>query len=381
MRPQFCAESTQPLPGVGTKYGVKSCRSKMVWLRSTMSYVKNCANKSREDGVGGYAFEAVIPQIWSEVAKLSRRLFTVEVRRIQPTLDASPGATDVAGSVAAAANFGRSREDYDHVIVLVHGIRDIGAWQLRVSRSLDHPGTTTKQVRYGLYPAVRFLFPINLSGGPVRKVTQALNDLKYEYPKARISVIAHSFGTYVVLKALERDPNLQLWKLIFCGSVANDQLRWSELKRRIGDGKRPTCDFIVNDCGTGDRWPVLGAAFGWFYGTAGATGFSEGFVTNRFHRARGGASGGHGLYFNPDFVTEKWRPFLIEDAEPAPGDGEQGEHLPSWVKLLYNGWARWVCRCVMLVFWLSVLAAAAGAIWWAAAWGYQAVVARAGMQE
>lgn len=260
-------------------------------------------------------------------------------------------------------NYGISRKAYEHVIVMVHGIRDVGAWQKTVSSALAAPKTEVVQFRFGLYPAIKFLFPRNLSGPAVQRVVEKFRDVKAEYPNAKISVIAHSFGTYVVLKALEKDLNLRLWKIVFCGSVANDQIRWVKFKNRIGDGERPTRDFVVNDCGTGDVWPIFGSAFGWHYGMAGATGFSEEMVLNRFHKKPDGTSGGHGLYFDSEFVTKYWKPFLIDDIAPLAGTGSQGEHLGFFAKVLYHGWLRWICRLTALLVWFALIAAIPLAGW------------------
>lgn len=249
-------------------------------------------------------------------------------------------------------------QEYRHVIALVHGIHDIGAWQATVSAELASEGTHVAQIRYGHYPAARFLFPLNLSGAPVRKVVEGLRNLKEEFPNAHISVIGHSFGTYVVQQVLRYDHNLKLWKVLFCGSVADDLTDWAEFKHRIGDGERPTKDFILNDCGTGDKWPVLGTAFGWYYGMAGVTGFSETHVTNRFHRGKNGGPGGHSLYFENEFVRTKWRPFLIDDAAPIPGDGKQGEHLRWYIRILYSPIAQWVARVIALAVWIALFVAA-----------------------
>lgn len=252
-------------------------------------------------------------------------------------------------------NYGIPKDEYEHVIVLIHGIKDIGAWQSTVSQALQSPKTVVLQCRFGLYPAAQFLFPVNLSGWAVDEVVEKLRDVRLEYRNAKISIIAHSFGTYVTLKAIETDPNLALWKMVFCGSVANDRIRWVRFKNRIGDGVRPTRDFVVNDCGTGDYWPVLGATFGWHYGMAGATGFSEEMVRNRFHRERDGKAGRHSLYFNSDFVRKYWRPFLIEDVAPINGTGIQGEHLGFFVKLLYTGWLRNLFRLAALLAWVILI--------------------------
>jgi hypothetical protein len=242
---------------------------------------------------------------------------------------------------------------YSHVIALVHGIRDIGAWQHSVSCELESQrGVRVVQIRYGLFSAWRFLCPLPVFfGRPTRRVVTGLNNLRSEYPNAKISVIAHSFGTFLLLRALKNDPLIQLWKVVFCGSVADDLANWSEYRHRVGDGKRPTRDFIVNDCGTGDWWPVLGRAFGWFYGMAGTVGFSEEYVTNRFHRGSDGGRGSHSLYFDRQFVAKYWKPFLIDDKPLCVGTGRQGEHLPTPVRALYYPVLQWASRLVNIGVW------------------------------
>lgn len=255
-------------------------------------------------------------------------------------------------------------DDYTHVIVLIHGIRDIGAWQETVSSELAADATHVAVVRYAYHPALRFLFPLDLSRRPVQEVVKKLQNLRSEFRNAKISIIAHSFGTFVVQKALRSDHNIKLWKLVFCGSVADDLTDWSEFKHRIGDGKRPTKDFIINDCGTGDYWPVLGAAFGLRYGMAGALGFSEDLVTNRFFRGKDGKSaGGHSLYFDNDFVSTNWRPFLIDDVKPARGKGKQGEHLKWWATIFYSPYARLTARTFALLIWLSLIVLPVLLVW------------------
>lgn len=303
-------------------------------------------------------FEVVNPSIVTGGITSSNaqpQLFTLEVVASKKlSTEKQDKANAVSKPVSLDLNYGMSKDEYTHVIALVHGIRDIGAWQSTVSAELASSGTVVSQIRFGLYPALRFLFPISLAGPPIRKVVQELNDLKNEYPKAKISVIAHSFGTYVLIRALRADPNLKLWKIVFCGSVMDDQFRWVELKHRVGDGERPTRDFIVNDCGTADHWPVVGSAFGWFYGMAGSTGFSESMIKNRFFRAKNGKGGGHSLYFDNGFVRNNWRPFLIDDKAPQNGDGTQGEHLSFLVRLLYHSWVRWICKLIAVLAWVGI---------------------------
>ena len=255
-------------------------------------------------------------------------------------------------------NHGLPKDQYTHVIALVHGIRDIGAWQKTVSSQLMvKRGVQVVQIRYGQFSAWRFLFPLPIFfAGPMKRVADGLNNLRNEYPNAKLSVIAHSFGTFLTLRVLRANPLIQLWKLVFCGSVADDIVDWSSLRNRVGDSKLPTKEFIVNDCGTGDFWPVLGTAFGWYYGMAGAVGFSEEYVTNRFHRGKDGSPGAHSLYFDPIFVEREWRPFLVDDAPIGSGDGRQGEHLSFFVRLFYTPFAQWIARLCCLAAWLLPIA-------------------------
>jgi hypothetical protein len=259
-----------------------------------------------------------------------------------------------------------SRQQYTHVIALVNGIRDAGAWQDTVSRELSAPGVHVAQIRYAYHSAIRFLCPANLSKKPVSTVLRGLRNLRHEFPNAKLSIIAHSFGTYVIQQVLREDRTLRLWKLVFCGSVADDLTDWAEFSHRVGDGMRPTKDFIVNDCGTGDIWPVLGTAFGFRYGMAGVIGFSEEFVTNRFYRGPDHSPGRHSLYFNGDFVRNNWRPLLVDDSAPAPGNGIQGEHLPRLVKVFYWQAAQWCARAANLGIWGAAVALAMFIIIWCA---------------
>lgn len=202
------------------------------------------------------SYVAIIPAIAKHEAH-GQQLFSIELAVSQsPAAATMPTILPMPSVGNVDPNYGRPASEILHVILLIHGIRDIGAWQSKVSRNLVQRGTVVEQIRYGYYPEVRFLFPVDLSHGPVQKVLKRIRAIKNHYPNARLSVIAHSFGTYVFLKALEQDTDLEFWKIIFCGSVADDQFEWSDLKRRVGDPQRATKDFVLNDCGTGDAWPV-----------------------------------------------------------------------------------------------------------------------------
>jgi pimeloyl-ACP methyl ester carboxylesterase len=260
-----------------------------------------------------------------------------------------------------------ANQDPEHIIALIHGIRDTGHWANTIAE-LEGPGVRIIQIRYGYVSAILFLCPIPLMRPLVAKVVRDLRNLKHQFKGARLSIIAHSFGTYITLRALKDDPNLEVWKLIFCGSVADDFLDWATFQNRIGDGVRPTMDFVVNDCATADYWPVLGAAFGWYYGKAGVLGFSETHVTNRFHRAENGIDGaGHSRYFETEFARTYWKPFLIGDSIPVKGNGRQAEHL-KWSKVFFVPGVQWLAKLAGLLLWLTAIALAVLLAFSAASW-------------
>ena len=198
-------------------------------------------SQTQDDDGNGCVLEAVVPAIVRGESGLDRQVYVLQIERSVEVVDLAVAASefepDSTIRFTTDPNFGGDAKDVTHVIAMIHGIRDIGAWHENVSSQLRSQGTVVEQIRYQLYPAIRFLSPIDLSGKSVQRVVKRLRALGKQYPNARLSIIAHSFGTYVTLKAIEAEPDLDFWKIIFCGSVANDQFEWSDIKRRIGDGK------------------------------------------------------------------------------------------------------------------------------------------------
>ena len=89
-----------------------------------------------------------------------------------------------------------------------------------------------------------------LTARVLARLLRELRDLRGQNPTARISAIAHSFGTYALTKALE-EPDIRLHRVIFCGCIVKDTFR------RARHEAQPGKDPILNDCGTHDILPVL----------------------------------------------------------------------------------------------------------------------------
>jgi pimeloyl-ACP methyl ester carboxylesterase len=193
--------------------------------------------------------------------------------------------------------------DAYQVVLLIHGIRTQADWGPMVRSKLEVPGQIEViPIKYGYFDAFRFWFPFRTRNKPIEKVyvqvRVALQKYRRDHPEAKLSIIAHSFGTYVIGELLKRDFELKIHRLILCGSVLPLDFPWHLYRERFDDDK------VVNECGKADIWPVLAQSASWGYGASGTHGFGAVLVKDRFHK------GGHGQYFKPGFVARYWEPFI-----------------------------------------------------------------------
>ena len=196
------------------------------------------------------------------------------------------------------------------VVISIHGIRARGAWQKMLGSELNKAGFPYEALDYGFFGAVRLLFP----GAREKQVRWFVDEYTRirQGSTAKISVIAHSFGTYIVAGALEKYAEVNLDSIIFCGSIVRPDYAWSRLIP--GQAKR-----VLNDFGRLDRWVKLVA---WFIGDAGpsgARGFDDeagGHVQQRLRpKFR------HSDYFYRLNYQGTWIPFLRgEPPHMEPGD-------------------------------------------------------------
>jgi YVTN family beta-propeller protein len=215
------------------------------------------------------------------------------------------------------------------VVLLIHGIRDFGEWEQMVSSILEEPGTRVLPLSYGRFDAVRFWFPIWTRDAPVKKLLRRIRDARVRFPKAKLSVIAHSFGTYAIGKILRKNPDIRLHRLILCGSILPPEFPWDHLPHSVETE-------IINDCGTRDIWPVLAESTTFGYGPSGRFGFGTPGVRDRYHDF------GHGGFFNNEFVRQFWLPWFrrgefVKSEAPAPSG------------------LRWHLLMIIQIKWIAVL--------------------------
>jgi CheY-like chemotaxis protein len=204
----------------------------------------------------------------------------------------------------------KSRLSESQLLVNIHGIRTQGQWQKGVSDCFKehNKNLIIKEFKYNYFSAFQLLIPFFRS-----KVIKTFKDrvinLIDEHPNARITFIAHSFGTYILAKCLEKIPldvEFKIDAIILAGCVLKEKYNWNPTIKRYN------ADNIINECGYNDNILLLSRYFCIDMGKAGRSGFiglEE--VTNRFYK------GGHDFFYQiPDFFTDRWLPVLNNDITP-----------------------------------------------------------------
>jgi hypothetical protein len=222
----------------------------------------------------------------------------------------------------------------DHLVILVHGINTRALWMNEVKPALERAGFAVAQTSFGKFSLLRFLSPLRL--GRRAAIDRVLTDIRTareshklstgSYP-TKMSVISHSFGTYVVATILLEAADLEWERVIFCGSVVREDF---PIQRVLKSFRHP----LLNEIGTQDYWPALAESAGWGYGSVGSTGFNRPPVETRWHFGFR-----HSDFLTDDFCTKFWVPFL-RGAKPIAAD--KASPMPSWIRFLTLFPLRWI---------------------------------------
>jgi len=243
----------------------------------------------------------------------------------------SEGATDSAlngGSQVAPepradprpAETSRPEPARGHVVILVHGIRDFALWQVNVEQSLDSAGFKVASTNYGRFNLIEFLLPFSyFRNRAIKEIWNQIRIIRQNNKDALISVIAHSFGTYVVAKLMQQNFDIEFHRVIFCGSVVQYKFPFENFQNRF---HAP----ILNEVGARDIWPAMAESLTTGYGSAGTYGFRRALVKDRWHS---GAQ--HGYFLNDEFCKKYWIPWLKDD-EFVPG-ASKPESPRVWVQI------------------------------------------------
>ncbi|NQY93420.1 MAG: hypothetical protein HRT43_04575 [Campylobacteraceae bacterium] len=192
-----------------------------------------------------------------------------------------------------------------HLLITLHGIRTPGNWQENLRKTINEQTNEVDYIaiQYGFFNFFTFFIPF-LRLVTLRTIRDNLDKVFRENINKDIHIIAHSFGTYLIIKYLaKKNLSKKIKTIILAGSVLpTNYLNKIDISKNV--------ERIINDCGSKDyvlwftKMLILGLS------DAGRSGFStknNNTIKNRFFK------GGHSLYLNVNFFKQHWIPHLFSD--------------------------------------------------------------------
>ena len=186
------------------------------------------------------------------------------------------------------------------IVVLLHGMNTNAEWQEALAEPIrNETSLEPLVVGYGNFHPVKFFIPLIYRIGRIQRVRRDLLGIQERNPGTQISIVAHSFGTYVLTNILRTTPELKFHRVILCGSIVCTDYDWTAVANRISIP-------VVNDIGRHDIWPSMAKSWSWGYGDSGAVGFKHSVVRDRHFEYH------HSEFMTVDHMRSYWLPYLID---------------------------------------------------------------------
>lgn len=196
------------------------------------------------------------------------------------------------------------------MIVSLHGIRTRGTWQKELSPAISEEGWIYYPLDYGWF-SLFFFIPSWFRAKKIEWFRKRYNEIRLRYPDVIPSIIAHSFGTWILCHAMRKYQNIKFDKIILCGCIVKSKFPWKMLH------ERDQFTTIKNDCGQKDCWAQFSGLFAWGTGNGGWKGFevTESFMKNDFY-----SEFSHSSFFGLDHYQGEWIPFLNKHVAFSSGE-------------------------------------------------------------
>ena len=200
-----------------------------------------------------------------------------------------------------------TKAQYRGTVVTVHGINTRGAWQKRISSALQDAALRHEPVDYG-HLLIGVLLP-RMQDTVADQIVAAVSKQQIAVPDGPHGVIAHSFGTLCLGRALKRNPSLRLGRICLFGAILPMNFPW----QRIRD--RAQYESVLNETCDQDPWPRRAARYLAWTG-AGASG-CHGFLQTgpSVHECPYDWTG-HSQLGTPLHCQQTWLPFLLNGTLP-----------------------------------------------------------------
>ncbi len=188
------------------------------------------------------------------------------------------------------------------IIISLHGIRTDGQWQDKLGEIVEKHGFEHRPFKYGYYDVFRFLNP-----GSNKKMVEKFYDFYSDLANQTNtvpSVVAHSFGTFIVAHCMLKRHDIRFDKIIFCGSILSRNFEWTTLLARNQINQ------VLNEFSKLDVWARLVKFFVRKTGRSGYAGSNykrPNFFEKRFEYD-------HSDYFSGNHMKENWLSFLTNQS-------------------------------------------------------------------
>lgn len=187
------------------------------------------------------------------------------------------------------------------VVVSLHGIRTRGVWQKELAPILSKAGFIPYPLDYEYFSTFKFLRGKSRDQA-VEKLRETLENIMNQEHVRRLSIIAHSFGTYMTAALIQKHHWFRFDKVIFAGAIVRQDFNWSAVFDRC------QVNLVRNDYGLLDIWPNIAQKL---VRDAGASG-SEKFTAKNDSRLiqESFPKHKHSDYFCEAHFREYWIPTL-----------------------------------------------------------------------
>jgi hypothetical protein len=200
------------------------------------------------------------------------------------------------------------------VIVPLHGIRTTADWQRTLSDAAQNLGwrCALDTWNYGQFSLLRFIRSKRREE-QIRWFRNTYNTFMHDrsFPiddNNLPSIVAHSFGTYILGYALLKYETIKFDKIILCGSILPEEFPWDVIL------DRGQVHALLNEFGNNDIWCRI---VHWFVSGAGASG-QKGFRLNHPSLIQHRFQFDHSEYFDVAHMRENWLKFIGEEIAVRP---------------------------------------------------------------
>lgn len=232
-----------------------------------------------------------------------------------------------------------------HIVVLLHGMNTNAEWQEALAEAIRNSSHIEPAVvGYGDFHPVKFWVPYIFRRGRIKKVLKDLRGIREDNPDADISIVAHSFGTYIVSKILKACSDVKFHRILLCGAIVDTDYDWHAVSKQF---TKP----VINDIGRRDIWPSMAKSWSWGFGNSGCFGFQHSRVRDRHFTY------GHSGFLNVAHMQKYWMPYLLDGRvvasrystkRKAMAWREKALRSLSWKHLVLFAGAGWAfCRWVL----------------------------------